>query len=262
MTFHYCLSLCLLIALEREPGEWRDGCQMVAIFARDVDSHLEIPEQDQKLYASHLNAALDQHSLELDHSQFVLLVDRNSFVQTVFVYWISESQEYVFIGAAPVSTGKPGRFDYSETPLGVFAHSIDNPDYRALGTKNELGIRGYGVKGMRVYDFGWVETRLGWGAPRQGLIRLQMHATDPDHLERFLGTARSKGCVRIPASLNTLIDRYGLLDADYEKALQEGHRPFVLLASRNPTPWSGRYLVVVDSGRTEPPAWSNRSTTK
>ena len=46
-------------------------------------------------------------------------------------------------------------------------------------------------------------------------MRLQMHATDADRLEPLLGSARSKGCIRIPASLNRLLDHFGLLDADY-----------------------------------------------
>jgi hypothetical protein len=62
--------------------------------------------------------------------------------------------------------------------------------------------------------------------------------------------------VRVPASLNRLIDQYGLLDADYEDALARGARFWVLHPARTPTPWSGRYLVVVDSGRTARPAWS------
>jgi hypothetical protein len=36
----------------------------------------------------------------------------------------------------------------------VFEHTLDNPDFRAEGTVNEFGIRGYGTKGMRIFDFG------------------------------------------------------------------------------------------------------------
>jgi len=46
------------------------------------------------------------------------------------------------VGAAPVSTGLPGRFEHFTTPLGVFEHSLANPDFRAEGTKNQFGIRG------------------------------------------------------------------------------------------------------------------------
>jgi hypothetical protein len=38
----------------------------------------------------------------------------------------------------------------------VFEHTIAHLDFRAEGTRNEFGVRGYGVKGMGVLDFGWV----------------------------------------------------------------------------------------------------------
>ena len=129
------------------------------------------------------------------------------------------------------ATGLPGRYDTN----------------RAEGTKNKFGIRGYGRKGTRVYDFGWVPAAKGWGNGGMSVMRLQMHATDPDRLEPRLGTAQSKGCIRIPASLNELIDHYGVLDADYQEKIDDGRRLWVLRGDRTPTPWSGRYLVVVDS---------------
>jgi hypothetical protein len=107
-----------------------------------------------------------------------------------------------------------------------------------------------------VFDFGWQRAVKGWGDRSMGLMRLQMHATDPDWLENRLGTVQSKGCIRIPATLNWLIDRYGLLDADYEYALTEGKTLWVLHPNRQLTPWSGRYLIVVDSRREERPSWT------
>ena len=87
-------------------------------------------------------------------------------------------------------------------------------------------------------------------------MRLQMHATDPDYLEKRLGRINSKGCIRIPASLNQFIDHYGLLDADYERALLEGDSFWMLPPDRSPTPWSGRYLIIVDSMRETRPTWA------
>ena len=146
-----------------------------------------------------------------------------------------------------MSTGLPGRFDHFETPLGVFAHVVSNPDFRAEGTRNALGIRGYGRKGARVYDFGWVIVNKGWGDRKPMTMRLQMHATDPDWLEQRLGTSQSKGCIRILATLNTFVGRYAILDEDYEAKMVEGRHFWVLNVGRSPTPWSGRYLVVIDS---------------
>jgi hypothetical protein len=101
-----------------------------------------------------------------------------------------------------------------------------------------------------------VQAERGWGGGGLGTMRLQVHATDPTVLEPRLGRAESKGCIRIPATLNLFIDRHGLLDADYEAALAAGRRLWVLRSDRSPIAWPGRYLVVVDSGRSERAAWA------
>ena len=87
-------------------------------------------------------------------------------------------------------------------------------------------------------------------------MRLRIHATDPDLLENRLGTIQSKGCIRIPATLNTFLDHYGILDAACDQGLLEGQTFWVLSNAREPTPWSGRYLVVVDTARTTRPDWA------
>jgi hypothetical protein len=111
----------------------------------------------------------------------------------------------------------------------------------------------YGRKRMRIYDFGWISAPKGWS---ESVMRLQMHATDPDLLEPRLGSVQSKGCIRIPATLNSLIDHYGILDGAYEREIANGKDFWVLPQDRAPTPWSGRYLVVVDTGRNERQSWS------
>ena len=177
-------------------------------------------------------------------------------IQAAFVYWGSSDVAWHLIGASPVSTGRPGEYDHFLTPLGVFEHSLANLDFRAEGTRNSNGIRGYGSKGMRIYDFGWAKGMRTWGAPGLSQLRLQMHATDPDLLEPLLGGWHSKGCIRIPASLNMFIDRHGLLDSDYEAAARAGRHFWVLHPDRAATPWPGHWLVVIDSERRERPAWS------
>jgi len=232
------------------------GTSLSVLFMREVDKRLEVPESEQRVYAQALQRTLAQAGLHALPPQYVLLVDRSPAVQAAFIYGLASDGVAHFVGATRASTGRPGTYDYFYTPLGVFAHTLDNMDFRAEGTRNARGIRGYGVKGMRVYDFGWVEAERGWGPPGKSLMRLQVHATDPDLLEKHLGRARSKGCIRIPATLNTFIDRYGLLDADYEAEAKEGRQLRVLRPDREPTPWPGRYLVVVDSGRKARPSWS------
>lgn len=215
-----------------------------------------LPEDEQARYGRRLAQALALRGLEHLPAQYFLVVDRNPHVQAVLLYWKSPEQTYHFVGATPCSTGRPGEFEHFATPLGVFEHSLQSLDFRAEGTRNVLGIRGYGAKGMRVYDFGWVMAQRGWDPARESPMRLQVHSTDPDMLEPRLGIPHSKGCVRIPASLNRFIDRRGLLDAAYNEALAQGRTFWVLPRDRLATSWAGRYLVVIESDVTGRPAWS------
>jgi hypothetical protein len=234
-----------------------DGTSLALNFAQEVKLRLDVPEPDRNAWAALLTTMLADKELT---PQYVVLADRSPFVQAVAIYWVAPDRTFHFIGASPVSTGKPGSFDHFISPIGVFEHTIDNPDFRAEGTRNENGIRGYGRKGMRVYDFGWQQAERGWGRRGEGTMRFQMHATDPDRLEPRLGTEQSKGCIRIPATLNTFLDHHAILDANYEQAMAEGETFWVLPQTREPTPWSGRYLVVVDTGRTERPRWASPQT--
>jgi hypothetical protein len=228
---------------------------LAAAYTKEVDRRLELPPPEQAQYALRLSRALAEASAPIERDQLVVLVDRDANVQAAMVWWLPVEGAAMWIGASPASTGRPSGFEHFETPLGVFDHSLENPDFRAEGTRNELGICGYGRKGMRVYDFGWVTGRRGWASGEQ-LMRLQLHATDPQRLEPRLGQRASKGCIRIPATMNTFVDRRGVLDAAYEDALAQGRRFWVLRPDREPTPWSGRYLVVVDSQRSARPAWT------
>lgn len=168
-----------------------------------------------------LMLALGAAQVALSTPQFVLRVDRNPKVQAALLFWGSGPAGWRLVGAAPVSTGLPGRFEHFTTPLGVFDHPMANPDFRAEGTKNKLGCRGYGVKGMGIYDFGWVEAPRGWGNGAMGVLRLQMHATDPDLAAPRSPKAGISGCCA-------------------------------------PT---GCYMVVVDSERPERPLWSPEPVT-
>ena len=229
---------------------------MATVFTHQVSLRLSPPQNVQISYAQDLQNALDGAGITVSTPQYVILVDRNPFVQAVFLYFGSTQVGWVFIGASPTSTGLPGEFDHFLTPLGVFGHSLTNLDFRAEGTQNEFGFRGYGEKGMRVYDFGWVKSEQGWGKHGVSEMRLQMHATDPQFAESLLGIPRSKGCIRIPATLNDFIDRYGLLDADYALAQEQGRHFWVIRPDRTPVHNAGRYLIVIDSGGSVRPFWS------
>lgn len=233
------------------------GIPLALAFAQKVEPRLYPTLTVTATYATALQQTLDRDHRQLDLPQFVLVVDRNPHVQAVLAFWGGAGYSWRLLGASPVSTGLPGRYEHFATPLGVFDHVPTNPDFRAEGTRNALGIRGYGVRGSRVFDFGWVQAPKGWGNHAVSNMRLQMHATDSDVLEPRLGTAQSKGCIRISASLNGFIDLYGLIDKAYElEAEQKGRPSWVLRKDRVSGPWAGRYLVVVDSLSTARPIWS------
>ena len=240
------------------------GAQVPAVplaeeFAREVDRQLKLPETEQLAYARLLQQTLAERGLATVGAQFVLLVDRSPHVQAALLYWkpSADAAELPrFVGASPISSGRPSGFEHFETPLGVFDHSLANPDFRAEGTPNGFGIRGYGAKGRRVFDFGWQEATRGWGSRGTSPMRLQLHATDPQALEPRLGTQQSKGCIRTTGGLNRFLDMYAILDADYDAALASGESFWLLLPERRVTPWSGRYLVIVETQRSERPDWA------
>ncbi|MDN7908608.1 hypothetical protein QZM18_31475 [Burkholderia diffusa] len=226
-------------------------------FTQEVKRRLNVPASEQRAYGDRLQHALADADLGDLAGEYVALVDRAPNVQALFIYFrATPSNAWLLIGASPVATGWPGQYDHFLTPLGVFHHSPDNMDFRAEGTTNDNGIRGYGMRDMRIYDFGWVDGERGWGKGGKSPMRFQMHATDPDRLEPLLGIRHSKGCVRIPASLNTFLDRHGILDDDYQARVEAGKSLWVLRRDRDITPIAGRYLVVIDSARKTRPAWS------
>jgi len=200
-------------------------------------------------WISRSRAAIVASGLTIDRPQILVVVDRNPRVQQMRLILAQPSGEWDDFGGAKVSTGRPGRHDYFLTPAGVFLHTDAILDWRAEGTFNEHHVRGLGENGMRVWDFGWQRAVRGWrSTSKLSKMRLLLHATDPETLERRLGRTASKGCIRIPEAMNLFLDRHGVLDADYEQAA--GHNPrflAVLLPDRTPTPLAGNALVVIDS---------------
>ena len=219
-----------------------------AALIREVPSVIiDSPEGGRK-WIARTEAAGAASAQTIDRPQLLVVVDRNPDVQQMRILLAHPEGAWESLGGTKVSTGQTGRFDYYLTPTGVFLHTDAILDWRAEGTFNEQHIRGLGLKGMRVWDFGWQRATKGWGTGEEGDIRLLLHATDPDYLERRLGRPASKGCVRIPAAMNRFLDRHGILDADYERAAKEDPRfEALLLPDRTPTPLTGNMLVIVDS---------------
>ena len=240
-----------------EPPELAD------MFRGQVQRRLDVPADADRAYRALAQQQLAAQGTVLDRPQMLVVVDRNALVQALIVYVGGPTGDWQLVGASPVSTGVRKQFDHYITPTGVWDHDPDNAsarerwmDFRAQGTRNELGVRGYGRRGMRIWDIGWTEAVKGWGKGESGRIRLQLHATDPDLLERRLGTPASKGCIRLSAQLNSWLDRVGALDWHLEQAAAAGKKPWVLRPDRLASDLAGRYLIVLDSGVDTRPDWA------
>ena len=220
--------------------------------SREVPQSRSVADPADAAWIQRAKAATETGSLAIDHPQLIVVVDRNPRVQQMRIVLAQpKGAVWLVIGGSKVSTGQAGRHDYYITPTGVFLHTDGILDYRALGTFNENHIRGRGLKGMRVWDFGWQTAEKGWRADREtGDIRLLMHATDPDYLEQRLGRPASQGCVRIPAAMNRFLDRHSVLDADYLRAASFDPRfNAILPAEREPNRLAGSAMVIVDSAQ-------------
>ena len=117
---------------------------------RDVSPRLAQPLAEAAAWAACLQRKLNTARLLLPAKQFILLVDSSPNVQAALLYRGSVVKGWFWGDAAPVSTGLPGRCEHFLTPLGVFDHSLANPDFRAEGTKNKPGFRGDGRKGLHI----------------------------------------------------------------------------------------------------------------
>jgi hypothetical protein len=218
---------------------------------------LEVPQAfvglagDDGAWVTRAKAGVDAEALVISRAQLLVVVDRDPAVQELRIMVAMPRGPWQVIGGSKVSTGEAGRRGYFITPVGVFLHTDGILDYRALGTFNENHIRGLGLKGMRVWDFGWRPAERGWKSADDLVdIRLLMHATDPDYLEQRLGRPASQGCVRVPAAMNRFLDVHGVLDADYELAARDNLRfRSILRLEREPSPLAGNAMIVVDSSQ-------------
>jgi hypothetical protein len=218
-----------------------------AQFEREVNDELEVPPELQQQVFTRVQQALADADLGTLPAQTFVVIDRSPHVQAAYVLLLGPDKAWQWLGATKVSTGRPGSFEHFFSPLGVFLHTPGNPDFRSEGTYNSNHIRGYGERGMRVFDFGWQLAERGWGKGGTSKMRLAMHATDPERLVQRLGTMASEGCIRIPATLNRFLDMHGVLDADYEALAAADKPPRVLRKDRQPLDWPGRYMVIIET---------------
>ncbi|PIV13336.1 hypothetical protein COY65_00765 [Candidatus Jorgensenbacteria bacterium CG_4_10_14_0_8_um_filter_39_13] len=239
-------AFLVLGSVKTETDKIKEEFRQIVGDKTGIDSMIDVN------YRSHMfqDAIQRLKEVKATEDQYFVYVDRNFKKQFIFVcFFDSKNKKAIEIGRDRVSTGKPDKGkDYFLTPIGIFKNSLDNFSYRALGIKNSRGWRGLGRKGSRVWDFGWQRTeKIIKGKKQEFLIRLLMHATDPNFGEPRLGNVDSKGCVRISAKLNNFLDRFGLLDKEYEENNSHKNVLWLLRKDREPVKQQGVYLIVGDS---------------
>jgi len=250
---------------ERQPNDLpEEAAALRAAMAQEVAGVVVPSHRLTAEIAARAVTMLGMTGTSIDKPQLAIVVDRNPAVERLYLMLArpGDGAAWRAIGSVHVSTGQAGRKDYYITPLGVFPHTDAILDFRALGTYNEHHVRGLGVAGMRVWDFGWQWAKKGWHTDGEGGdIRLMMHATDPVLLEGRLGRPASEGCVRLSSSMNRFLDHHGVLDADDEvRAVQDVRYRALLAPDRTPTPLAGRLLIVIDTSLPPdtPPTASSR----
>jgi len=244
-----CIFSLFLLPCFKEEAEAREIDRLRRVFQETVSS-LQVTDT---AYLSWVQQEVVEHFTTLGESstahvsQYFVFVDRNPDTQLIMVgFYDRESLAIDVVGWDYTSTGEPSRHGFFITPTGMFEHSTEIIGYRARGIPNESGWLGIGVKGSRVWDFGWQKTGSTQGGHTRTVnIRLHMHATDPVHGEARLGRPDSKGCVRVSGSMNRFLDFYGILDEDYE---ENPHRaPWLLDPQRETVSYPGRFMIVADS---------------
>lgn len=236
----------------RPGGDWReaqsdvagDAQQLRKAFEREVPDHLKWTAG---LPIAHRIARANP-ALPPDGPQAVLAVDRAATKQTIWLLISSPDSAWSVIGGTLVSTGKPGRKEHFKTPIGTFINDGSILGYRAAGTFNENHVRGLGLRGMRVWDFGW-QTTEDWRTPGATMeVRLEMHSTDPENLAHRIGRPDSEGCIRIPASLNEFLDKHGVIDRALTAAAPSDPAIAQLISKQErPTSLAGSAVIVYDS---------------
>ena len=203
-----------------------------------------------QILTKQVNSYLSQAPATFDKklSQYFIVVDSSVKKQNLLLaFWDSNTQSFTLSpNMTHVSTGNTGRVHYYITPTGWVEQLPENGTYRAQGTKNENGIRGYGAKGMRVWDFGWQNAYTGWmKRPEVHQIRMQMHATDPQFLEQRLGNPASQGCIRLSAETNQFLDNHAIIDRNIEKSSMA----WTLKKDRTPVDNEGSFVLVINSDK-------------
>ena len=229
--------------------EDQEACLRTAFSVWVGKQSLPVTPENTTAWQQRAMAAFAATGQVLAAPQAILVVNANLHAQHIALMVARPGAPWDLIGISRVSTGQPGRRDHFLTPAGVYAYDGSILGYRAEGTRNKNGVRGLGVAGSRVWDFGWQPAQAGWThQPDVRDIRMMLHATDPWYIEPRLGHPASKGCIHVSDGMNHLLDRLGVLDADTIQMAANGSRAWQALLPRHQTPiLPGRFLIIIDA---------------
>src|SRR5450830_1360210 len=126
-TLRFVLMLVLVLCLA-----WSNGPRAQEVFApsdelqrisarfiQEVTPQLAVSAQVLGDYTVLLEELLANEGVPVTEPQFLLLVDRSARVQAALLLWGAAGRGWHLVGAVPVSTGLPGKFEHFVTPLGV-----------------------------------------------------------------------------------------------------------------------------------------------
>lgn len=134
-------AVALLLACCASAGAFQPVPDMAVLYITHVDRRLAVEPAEVGLYARLAEEALAHAGVTPVAAQYLVVVDRNPRVQALFLLFRPTEGAVQLVGASPVSTGQPGRFDHFETPLGCSTTPFKIPTFapRALST-----VRGFG----------------------------------------------------------------------------------------------------------------------
>src|SRR5438128_979676 len=146
-----------------DPAIDDEAARLREALRQEVPRPIIDPPQREQAWIERSQAAIAAAGYTVKTPQLVVVVDRNPRVQQMRIVLARPDGAWQSLGGTTVSTGRPGGFLHFLTPTGVFLHTNAILDWRAEGTFNEHHVRGLGLPGMRVWDFGWQPALRGWG---------------------------------------------------------------------------------------------------
>lgn len=208
--------------------------ELMEQYRRDVTPRLAIPGEEVRLYGGMAELQLHYLGGELRTPQYLLVIDRNPYVQAAMLFWRLQPGSCALVGAAPASTSAAANEDAHPAP-GLFEQA-------GAGLWSCAGTCARGKQ--RVYDFGLQQPNRALAIRVDADLQVQVRSADRQ-AERRLGAPCADRCILLPASLISFLDEYGILDDGVERRAQ-----------RHLVPYRGRHLLLIDSEREERPAWS------